>query len=116
MQSRRPTVTFRDLPASAGVASQALQSGQKLQADYRASSCDITVARALGDSAGELKFLVSIHLHVPGALIRAQSEPRTAPGQADAYAALRLAFQDATRQLRKLRVKRYDSYDGSASD
>lgn len=109
MQSRQPTVTFRGVPASAGVASQAMQSAQKLQADYRASSCDITVRRVAGDAGRDLKFWISIHLHVPGALIRAQSNPQTGPGHADAYAALRIAFLDATRQLRKLRINRYDS-------
>jgi ribosome-associated translation inhibitor RaiA len=62
------------------------------------------------ETAGGAPFRVKIHISVPGAQIHAESARQSNVGQAAINSPLRSAYENAKRQLEKLKQSRIGSY------
>jgi ribosome-associated translation inhibitor RaiA len=103
------TLTFRHLPRSGALEASARDVGGRLQQlNDRMTACHI-VFEGIPETAGGVPFRVKIHVSVPGAQIHAESARQTDVGHAAIHSLLRSAYENAKRQLEKLKP-----YRGSA--
>ncbi len=97
------TLTFRHLPRSGALEASARDVGDRLQRlNDRMTACHI-VFEGSPEAAGGAPFRVKIHLSVPGAQIHAESAQPPEAGQTGAHSPLRSAYENAKRQLAKLK-------------
>jgi hypothetical protein len=103
------TFTFRHLARSGALEASARDVGGRLQRlNDRMTACHI-IFEGTPKSAGGLPFRVKIHVSVPGAQIHAESAPFVDVGQAAIHNPLCSAYENAKRQLEKLKPFRSDS-------
>ncbi len=97
------TLTFRHLPRSGALEASARDVGVRLQQlNDRMTACHI-MFEGTPETAGGVPFRVKIHVSVPGAQIRAESAQQARVGQAPIHSPLRSAYENAKRQLEKLK-------------
>jgi hypothetical protein len=97
------TLTFRHLPRSGALEASARDVGDRLQRlNDRMTACHI-VFEGAPEGAGGLPFRVKIHVSVPGAQIHAESAQPLEQGRAVPHSPLRSAYENAKRQLAKLK-------------
>ncbi len=100
------TLTFRHLPRSGALEASARDvGGRLLRLNDRMTACHI-VFEGTPETAGGVPFRVKIHLSVPGAQIHAESARRGGPGEKTLHGPLHSAYENAKRQLEKLRPSR----------
>jgi len=96
------TLTFRHLPRSGALESSARDIGNRLQQLHqRMTACHIVLEGNADSPGADGPYQVKIHVSVPGAQIHAQSafaDPHT-----EARNALHSAYENAKRQLEKLK-------------
>jgi ribosome-associated translation inhibitor RaiA len=98
-------LTFRHLPRSGALEASAREVGDRLQRlNDRMTACHI-VFEGVPEAAGSAPFRVRIHVSVPGAQIHAESVQRSQVGQKDSHSPLRSAYENAQRQLVKLKPR-----------
>ena len=103
------TLTFRHLPRSGALEASARDVGGRLHRLYdHMTACHI-IFEGTPEAAGGVPFRVKIHLCVPGAQIHAESARQAGVGQAAFHSPLHSAYENAKRQLEKLKP----SYGGS---
>ena len=108
------TLTFRHIPRTGGLESIARDIGGRLQRlNERMTGCHIVVEGSTdacgtdADASAERgRYVVRIHLSVPGAQIHAESAQRSGEGHREPRSALHAAYENAKRQLQKLRQLR----------
>jgi len=92
------TLTFRHLPRSGTLESSARDIGHRLQQlHHRMTACHIVLEGNGGAPGANGPYHVKIHVSVPGAQIHAESV------HAEATNPLHSAFENAKRQLEKLK-------------
>jgi hypothetical protein len=97
-------VTFRRFERSGVLDARIREIGERLRhCDPRITQCHISV---VGGAPGEPPVSVRIDVSVPGAQIHADSLNAGGPGHADAFLALREAYEGARGQLRSLQRER----------
>ncbi len=97
------TLTFRHLPRSGALEASARDMFDRLQRlNDRMTACHI-VFEGVPEAAGDVPFRVKIHMSVPGAQIHAESAQPPEEGQTARHSPLRSAYENAKRQLAKLR-------------
>ena len=97
------TLTFRHLPRSGALEASARDVGDRLQRlNDGMTACHI-VFEGIPEAAGGVPFRVKIHVSVPGAQIHAESAQPPEEGQAAPHNPLRSAYENAMRQLAKLK-------------
>jgi hypothetical protein len=97
------TLTFRHLPRSGALEASARDVGDRLQRlNDRMTACHI-VFEGIPEAAGGVPFRVRIHVSVPGAQIHAESVRQPEEGQTVPHSPLRSAYENAKRQLAKLK-------------
>jgi hypothetical protein len=107
--SSRVTLTFRHVPRSGALEASARDVGGRLRRlNDRMTACHI-VFEGTPESAHGVPFRVKIHVSVPGAQIHAESARHTGVGETAIHSPLRSAYENAKRQLEKLKPFR----DGS---
>lgn len=100
------TLTFRHLPRSGALEASARDVGGRLQRlNDRMTACHI-VFEGIPETTGGTPFRVKIHLSVPGAQIHAESARQTDVDHAASHSLLRSAYENAKRQLEKLKLFR----------
>jgi hypothetical protein len=115
------TLTFRHIPRTGGLESIARDIGGRLQRlNERMTGCHIVVEGSTDACGGSTdacgtdadasaergRYVVRIHLSVPGAQIHAESAQRSGEGHREPRSALHAAYENAKRQLQKLRQLR----------
>jgi ribosome-associated translation inhibitor RaiA len=101
--SSRLTLTFRHLPRSGALEASARDVGNRLQRlNDGMTACHIMFEGA-PEAADGMPFRVKIHVSVPGAQIHAESVRQPEEGQTAPYSPLRSAYENAKRQLAKLK-------------
>ncbi len=96
------TLTFRHLPRSGALEASARDVGERLRRlNDGMTACHI-VFEGAPESAG-VRFQVKIHLSVPGAQIHAESAQPSEEGRAAPRSPLSSAYENAKRQLAKLK-------------
>ena len=97
------TLTFRHLSRSGALEASARDVGNRLQRlNDGMTACHIMFEGA-PEAADGLPFRVKIHVSVPGAQIHAESVRQPEQGQTAPHGPLRSAYENATRQLAKLK-------------
>lgn len=97
------TLTFRHLPRSAALEASARDVGDRLQRlNDGMTACHI-VFEGAPEATGGAPFRVKIHVSVPGAQIHAESMRQPEEGQIASHSPLRSAYENAKRQLAKLK-------------
>ncbi len=97
------TLTFRHLPRSGALEASARDVGNRLQQlNDGMTACHI-VFEGAPEAASGLPFRVKIHVSVPGAQIHAESARQPEEGWAVPHSPLRSAYENAKRQLAKLK-------------
>jgi ribosome-associated translation inhibitor RaiA len=97
------TVTFRHLPRSGALEASARDIAGRLQRlNDRMTACHI-LFEGTPEAAGGVPFRVKIHVSVPGAQIHAESARHADVGQAAIHNSLRSAYENAKRQLERLK-------------
>jgi hypothetical protein len=100
------TLTFRHLPRSGALEASARDVGGRLRRlNDRMTACHI-VFEGTPETMGGVAFRVKIHLCVPGAQIHAESARPADVGQAAMHSPLLSAYENAKRQLEKLKPSR----------
>jgi len=100
------TLTFRHLPRSGALEASAREVGNRLQRlNDRMTGCHI-VFEGIPEAADGVPFRVKIHVSVPGAQIHAESARQPQEGAAAPHSLLRSAYENAKRQLAKLKQSR----------
>jgi hypothetical protein len=100
------TLTFRHLPRSGALEASARDVGGRLQRlNDRMTACHI-VFEGTPEAAGGVPFRVKIHVSVPGAQIHAESARQADVGPTAIHSPLRSAYENAKRQLEKLKPSR----------
>jgi hypothetical protein len=100
------TLTFRHLPRSGALEASARDIGGRLQRlNDRMTACHILFEGARETASG-VPFRVKIHVSVPGAQIHAESARQADAGPAASHSPLRSAYENAKRQLEKLKRSR----------
>lgn len=103
------TLTFRHLPRSGALEASARDVGGRLQRlNDRMTACHI-VLEGVPETASGVPFRVRIHVSVPGAQIHAESARQADAGPATSHSPLRSAYENAKRQLERLRPSRGDA-------
>jgi len=98
------TLSFRNLPRSGELESCARELSQRLQTQHsRISACHIVITGRSDGQGGVDGYAAKIHVSIPGAQIHAESELPSGTRHPDARAALRAAYDNAKRQLEKLK-------------
>lgn len=98
------TLTFRHIPRSGVLESLARDIGGRLQLlNGRMTGCHIVLENDTDTSGEGGRYVVKIHLSVPGAQIHAESAQRSGDGHHEPRSALHAAYENAKRQLEKLR-------------
>jgi len=96
------TLTFRHLARSGALESSARDIDQRLNAlHHRITACHIVMEGNSGEPKAQSPYQVKIHLSVPGAQIHAES------ALAEARNPLHSAYENAKRQLEKLKRLQY---------
>lgn len=96
------TLTFRHLPRSGALESSARDIGNRLQQlHYRITACHIVLEGNAAAPGADGPYHVKIHVSVPGAQIHAESA--SGDPHAEARSALHSAYENAKRQLEKLK-------------
>jgi ribosome-associated translation inhibitor RaiA len=96
------TLTFRHLPRSGALESSARNMGSRLQQlNHRITACHIVLEGNAAASEVNTPYNVKIHVSLPGAEIHAESAP--ADSQAESSNALHSAYENAKRQVEKLK-------------
>ena len=96
------TLTFRHLPRSGALESSARDIGNRLQQlHHRVTACHIVLEGNAAAPQVDGPYLVRIHVSVPGAQIHAESA--SGDRHVDARDALHSAYENAKRQLEKLK-------------
>jgi hypothetical protein len=97
------TLTFRDLPRSGALEASAREVGDRLQRlNDRMTACHI-MFEGMPAAEGGFPFRVKIHVSVPGAQIHAESARQGETGPAAMHSPLRSAYENAKRQLERLK-------------
>lgn len=97
------TLTFRNLPRSGALEASARDVGDRLKRlNDGMTACHI-VFQGNPEAAGGLPFRVKIHVSVPGAQIHAESAQPPGEGRAAPHSPLCSAYENAKRQLAKLK-------------
>jgi ribosome-associated translation inhibitor RaiA len=97
------TWTFRHLPRSGALEASARDVGHRLQRlNDGMTACHI-VFEGVPEAAGGEPFRVKIHVSVPGAQIHAESVRHPQEGQIAPHSPLHSAYENARRQLAKLK-------------
>ena len=110
------TLTFRHLPRSAALEASAREVGERLQRlNDGMTACHI-VFEGAPEASGGVPFRVKIHVSVPGAQIHAESLRQPEEGRTAAHTPLRSAYENAKRQLAKLKQSRSRRNLAHASD
>jgi hypothetical protein len=100
------TLTFHHLPRSGALEASAREIGGRLQRlNDRMTACHI-MFEGTPAAAGGLPFRVKIHVSVPGAQIHAESARQSDIGPKAIHSPLRSAYENAKRQLEKLKPSR----------
>ena len=100
------TMTFRHLPRSGALEASARDVGNRLQRlNDGMTACHI-VFEGTPEAAGGVPFRVKIHVSVPGAQIDAESVGQPEEGRAAPHSPLHSAYENAKRQLEKLKQSR----------
>ncbi len=100
------TLTFRHLPRSGALEASARDVGDRLRRlNDGMTACHI-VFEGAPEAAGGVPFRVKIHVSVPGAQIHAESAQQREEGQTNTHSPLRSAYENAKRQLAKLKQSR----------
>jgi Sigma 54 modulation protein / S30EA ribosomal protein len=96
------TLTFRHLPRSGALESSARNMGSRLQQlNHRITACHIVLEGNAAAPEMTAPNNVKIHVSLPGAEIHAESAP--GDSQAESSDALHSAYENAKRQLEKLK-------------
>lgn len=107
------TLTFRQLPRSGALEASAREVGDRLQRlNEDMTACHI-VFEGAPEAAGGVPYRVKIHLSVPGAQIHAESVRNPEEGQTVPHSPLRSAYENAKRQLAKLKQSHHRPNLGS---
>lgn len=107
------TFTFRHLPRSGALEASARDICRRLQRlNDRMTACHI-VFEGTPEASADAPFRVKIHVSVPGAQIHAESTGQADTRQTAVHNPLRSAYENAKRQLAKL--KSFHSLPGLAS-
>jgi hypothetical protein len=97
------TFTFRRLPRSGALEASARDVCSRLQRlNDRMTACHI-LFEGTPETAGDAPFRVKIHVSVPGAQIHAESARESNIGRILVHNPLRSAYENAKRQLEKLK-------------
>jgi hypothetical protein len=100
------TLTFRHLPRSGALETSARDLGDRLQRlNDRMTACHIVFEGTPG-IAGGVPYRVKIHVSVPGAQIHAESARQSDAGRTPNHSPLQSAYENAKRQLGRLRPSR----------
>jgi hypothetical protein len=100
------TLTFRHLPRSGALEASARDLGDRLQRlNDRMTACHI-VFEGTPETVGGVPFRVKIHVSVPGAQIHAESARQSDARHTLNHSPLRSAYENAKRQLERLRPSR----------
>jgi hypothetical protein len=100
------TLTFRDFPRSGALEAAAREIGGRLQRlNDRMTACHIVFEGAPETAVG-VPFRVKIHVSVPGAQIHAESARHADLGHGANHSPLRSAYENAKRQLERLKSRR----------
>ncbi len=98
------TLTLRHLDRTAELEARVRESVQRLErVNDRIAHCHLTVDGSEAGAADGAKYAVKIDISVPGAQIHADNLHLDPAQQGDLNLALRAAFDDAKRQLQRLR-------------
>jgi hypothetical protein len=97
------TLTFRHLPRSGALEASARDVGDRLKRLNEGMTACHIVFESAPEAAGGAPFRVKIHVSVPGAQIHAESAQPLEEGQAASHGPLRSAYENAKRQLAKLK-------------
>jgi hypothetical protein len=97
------TLTFRYLPRSGALESSARDVGERLQRLNEGMTACHIVFEGIPERAGGVPFRVRIHMSVPGAQIHAESAQPPEGGRPAPQSPLRSAYENAKRQLAKLK-------------
>jgi hypothetical protein len=98
------TLTFRYLPRSGALESSARDIGNRLQLlDRRITACHIMLEGDAAAPGAAGPYSVKIHVSVPGGQIHAESSCESGEWHAKACDALYFAYENAKRQLNKLK-------------
>jgi hypothetical protein len=98
------TLTFRHVPRSGALEASAREvGGRQRRLNDRMTACHI-VFEGSPESAHGVPFRVKIHVSVPGAQIHAESARREDAGQTAILSPLLSAYENAKRQLEKLKA------------
>ena len=110
------TLTFRQLPRSGALEASAREVGNRLQRlNDGMTACHI-VFESAPEAAGGVPFRVKIHLSVPGAQIHAESTRQPEEGRTAPHDPLRSAYENAKRQLAKLKQSHHGNAQPSISE
>ena len=100
------TLTFRHLPRSGALEASARDVSDRLRRlNDRMTACHI-VFEGMPERAGGVQFRVKIQMSVPGAQIHAESARQADEGHTLNHSPLRSAYENAKRQLAKLKPSR----------
>ncbi len=98
------TLTFRHLPRHGSIEASARDIGNRLQRlNSGITSCHIVIEGSADGSGAKQPYRVKIHLSVPGAQIHAESAPQARMAGDIRTPALHSAYENAKRQLEKLK-------------
>jgi len=97
------TLTFRHLPRSGALEASARDVGNRLQQLHDGMTACHIVFEGVPETADGVPFRVKIHVSVPGAQIHAESAQQREEGQTNPHSPLRSAYENAKRQLAKLK-------------
>jgi ribosome-associated translation inhibitor RaiA len=96
------TLTFRHLPHSGALEASARDIGNRLQSlNSRMTTCHIMIEGDADTARDQSSYRVKIHLCLPDAQIHAESSQPG--GHREARGALQAAYENAKRQLEKLK-------------
>ncbi|GAB4392134.1 MAG: ribosome-associated translation inhibitor RaiA [Gammaproteobacteria bacterium] len=102
----KPRITFRDIPHSAALETHILQKINKLnQFHGRIMHCDVVIEQIQKHKRQGKLYHVNINLTLPGGIEIVVNKPRHKPEYADAYVAIRDAFNAARRRLQAATTK-----------
>jgi hypothetical protein len=97
------TLTFRHLPRSGALEASARDVGDRLQRLNEGMTACHIVFEGIPEAEGGAPFRVKIHVSVPGAQIHAESVRHPEEGRPAPHSPLRSAYENAKRQLAKLK-------------
>ena len=96
-------LTFLHMPRSGALEASARDVGNRLQRLNDGMTACRIVFEGIPEAAACIPFRVKIHVSVPGAQIHAESARQPEDGRPDPHSLLRSAYENARRQLAKLK-------------